>query len=710
MRPLGEIVEISKARIEPLEHPKTLFNYVGLENIESHTGRVLNHGLTYGKDIKSTKNVFGPGEILFGKLRPNLNKVHLAIEEGICSTDIYVLKPRVDIALGAYVAYFLRSPIVLRFVTGAMAGANLPRIGQDALLAIRIPVPPLDKQERIVKLLDEADALRKLRAEADRRTAELIPALFYEMFGDPVRNEKGWEIRLLSDHLEFLTSGSRGWAKYYSEQGDLFLRIQNVGVDELILSEIAYVQPPATAEAQRTRVKSGDILLSITADLGRTALVPQDFPNAYINQHLALLRVKNIEPGFVSAVLSKPSSLRKWLELNRSGVKSGLSFADIRVFPIIVPPQELQIRFLERAMQASLLRGAQANNENVESLLSRSLFDRAFFDCGDHDSGPCRDEALHFHKNPSAITERAENRRTSGSKDHKFMGICTVNVRIHPQYLFGLSDNRKTIGPAGKPLSGPVDPNGTPFLDPSISSVIRQESERVAAQLRIGEMGVAVEDNRMCFTIEAESPDAAAQKLEPQLNRFTGLLSLRLGAGRRITWEIVDATFDGMKVHMPSLVLRIDAYFYGLREMENVLVETSGNLTALADDERLDQALRYFKVGEELAALIQESDRSQSEAIILAPGCFLQFWKAIVTITGDPSRDRDHQSRYSLIGLPDNYFRDVIKPLNDIRNNFDVSHVTSPDAPLIATKNDAQEARRVAVEAIDAYIRYLMAH
>src|ERR1035441_8133640 len=142
-KPLGEVLEVSRERIEPTEHPDTLFNYIGLESIEGHAGRLLPYQPTTGADIKSTKNVFHPGDILYGKLRPYLNKVYLANEVGICSTDIYVVRPRQRLVNPSFVANYLRSPHVLAIVSNAMAGANLPRIGQDALLAIPIPVPPL---------------------------------------------------------------------------------------------------------------------------------------------------------------------------------------------------------------------------------------------------------------------------------------------------------------------------------------------------------------------------------------------------------------------------------------------------------------------------------------------------------------------------------------------------------------------------------------
>ncbi|MBI5438973.1 MAG: restriction endonuclease subunit S [Nitrosomonadales bacterium] len=71
----------------------------------------------------------------------------------------------------------------------------MKHITKGSFKRTEIPVPPLAEQGRIVKLLDEADELRKLRAQADIRSADLIPALFHEMFGDPVRNEKGWSVK-----------------------------------------------------------------------------------------------------------------------------------------------------------------------------------------------------------------------------------------------------------------------------------------------------------------------------------------------------------------------------------------------------------------------------------------------------------------------------------------------------------------------------------
>lgn len=175
---LGEVADVSKERIEPSAHPSENFHYIGLEPIEPHTGRLLAVEKTLGAEILSTKNVFRSG-LLYGKLRPYLNKVHLAQTNGICSADIFVLDTKPTRARPAFVAYFLRSAHVLRRVAELMEGANLPRINRDDLLSLPVPLPPLSEQERIVAILDEAEgaaaAPRRSRPPHRRAAARPLP-------------------------------------------------------------------------------------------------------------------------------------------------------------------------------------------------------------------------------------------------------------------------------------------------------------------------------------------------------------------------------------------------------------------------------------------------------------------------------------------------------------------------------------------------------
>lgn len=187
-----------------------------------------------------------------------------------------------------------------------------------------------------------------------------------------------WPNKNLGSLLEFLTSGSRGWAKHYTDNGDLFLRIQNVRRDELDLHDIAYVRPPLTLEAKRTCVEAGDVLLSITADLGRTAVVPQGLGRAFINQHLAILRTKSLVPRFLSAFLASPTGQQEVSGLNRHGVKAGLNFDDIRSMRIPVPPFDMQRSFAERIARVEALRVVGSASTSQLDALFGVIQHRAF--------------------------------------------------------------------------------------------------------------------------------------------------------------------------------------------------------------------------------------------------------------------------------------------------------------------------------------------
>jgi type I restriction enzyme S subunit len=242
----------------------------------------------------------------------------------------------------------------------------------------KISFPPLDEQRRIAAILDQADDLRRKRREAMKKVASMPSILFLEMFGDWSRPGFNGRLFQLGDRLDFLTSGSRGWAEYYRDIGSLFLRIQNVRHDELDLSDVAYVVPPRTAEALRTRVQSGDVLLSITADLGRTAVVPDGIGEAFINQHLSILRSSKIEPRYLSAAISSRAGQIDVQAKNREGVKAGLNFNDIRTLKIPDAEITMQRAFATRVAEIDKLKARyRAHLAKLDALFA-SLQHRAF--------------------------------------------------------------------------------------------------------------------------------------------------------------------------------------------------------------------------------------------------------------------------------------------------------------------------------------------
>jgi type I restriction enzyme S subunit len=160
---------------------------------------------------------------------------------------------------------------------------------------------------------------------------------------------EGW-VRVRSDSLfTFVTSGSRGWAKYYSSSGALFLRMGNLNHCSITLdlSDLQRVRPPTSVEGTRTRVQPGDILISITADVGMVALAPGDLAEAYVNQHVALARpVSTISSAYLAWYLASESAQRQFIDLQRGATKLGLGLDDIRAVNIPLPPMAEQNRII----------------------------------------------------------------------------------------------------------------------------------------------------------------------------------------------------------------------------------------------------------------------------------------------------------------------------------------------------------------------------
>ncbi|QQG38205.1 MAG: restriction endonuclease subunit S [Candidatus Kaiserbacteria bacterium] len=148
---LGNLFERINDAFIPTKNDTEVFNYVGLEHIGSGTGELVNFKPTPGSHIESNKTRFKKGDILYGKLRPYLNKVWIAEFDGICSTDIWVLRAKQHIVKSELLALILRSPFIVRKSTQFMKGANLPRVDKNLFDAIKISMPTLKEQEIMIE-------------------------------------------------------------------------------------------------------------------------------------------------------------------------------------------------------------------------------------------------------------------------------------------------------------------------------------------------------------------------------------------------------------------------------------------------------------------------------------------------------------------------------------------------------------------------------
>lgn len=274
-----------------------------------------------------------------------------------------------------YVYHYLKSN--LHILEAGFKGAGIKNISKKYISEIKIPLLPLQDQQKIAQQLNQIEELINKREKSINLLDELIKSTFLDMFikSDYLKNP-----RLLGSYIQYMTSGSRGWAQYYNDTGALFLRIQNVNNGKLVLDDVIRVQLPNKAEGTRTRVEENDLLMSITADLGRTAVIPKDFEEAYINQHLALLRLNSdlVNPMFLAHYFCTDFAKLQVQKYNKGGAKAGLNFTDIKKINIIIPPKPLQDKFAEIVNQIERTKIIYQKSLNELKELFGSIAQKAF--------------------------------------------------------------------------------------------------------------------------------------------------------------------------------------------------------------------------------------------------------------------------------------------------------------------------------------------
>jgi type I restriction enzyme S subunit len=376
----------------------------------------------FGSNLKADelrRHSFRAGDIVITKLGEPVGKACLVpptLSNGIIVADI--VRARIDdrIAMAPFVAYAINAPDVVAELNLEIKGSTRPRVNLRHVRSLRIPLPPLNEQRHIVakveKLLDKVDACQKRLAKIPIllkrfRQSVLAAACSGRLTEDwrektwksrscgdesmsvsvPTENEypPEWRVTTLGTLAKIVTSGSRGWAKYYAERGAVFIRAQNINSDVLNLDQITYVQLPESCEGLRTKVQLNDILITITgANVTKTALVQNSLQDAYVNQHVALVRLNDSGlSGFVFLSIISPMHGRQQLQSMAYGQgKPGLNLDNIRNVVVAIPPLAEQNEILHRVDElfdrADQITARYENAKSYIDKLKQSILGKAF--------------------------------------------------------------------------------------------------------------------------------------------------------------------------------------------------------------------------------------------------------------------------------------------------------------------------------------------
>ena len=321
------------------------------------------------------------------------DKAYIIFGEAWVNNHAHILKSYFEEIGNVFLMHYLNMVDYKDYVKGT----TRLKLTQGSMQLMPFPLPPLSEQQRIVERIEELfakldEAKERLQEVVDSfavRKAAILHRAFTGELTKQWRRENGvsdesWEEKKGEDFFEYVTSGSRGWAKYYSDKGSIFVRMGNLnhGTIELDFSDIQYVELPDQVEGQRSKLQKNDILISITADVGMIGLVREDM-DAYINQHVALARPKNdLYAEFLAWYFVSDVGLQQMQNKQRGATKIGLGLQDIRSIILKIPSLSEQheiVRLIDDLLARE--RSAQQATEQALAsidLMKKSILARAF--------------------------------------------------------------------------------------------------------------------------------------------------------------------------------------------------------------------------------------------------------------------------------------------------------------------------------------------
>lgn len=318
---------------------------------------------------KKIKNLLKKGDIVFARTGATTGKSYLISklnEETVFAS--YLIRVRVNEKVNSkYLAHFFKSPFYWHQIRGMSTGATLPGVNASKLGNLEIPLPPLDEQKRIAAILDKADRVRRKRQQAIELADDFLRSVFLDMFGDPVTNPKGWEVKKLKE-FTFVTTGntpSRKVPEYYG--GELeWIKSDNINTPQHILTSATESLSEEGEKVARTVDKGSTLITCIAGSfncIGNAALADR---KVSFNQQINALtpHVELVSEWFLYSLVLFSKKLIQNASTN--SMKGMISKGKLEEVEMILPPLKKQQKF-EELLKQQLALIDKMNNSSLES-------------------------------------------------------------------------------------------------------------------------------------------------------------------------------------------------------------------------------------------------------------------------------------------------------------------------------------------------------
>lgn len=327
--------------------------------------------------VKKSRKVY-PGDFLLTNSM-SFGRPYILNIEGCIHDGWLVLSPKKDNINKDFMYYCLSSDFLKKQISLKAAGAVVKNLNSEIVRDIQIPLPPLEQQKEIAEKLDKADLLRKKDQELLAQYDELAQAIFIDMFGDPIKNEKGWEVSTIKNSINLITYGLTVRPEYLKEG------IPLISAREIRTGYINFDDAPKISQndydklTDKGKPKKGDILFSKTGTIGLSAIV-LDGCCFGITQNCARLSFKEELVDYIFALeqLRNNEFLTKCKSLVKGNAVKDLQLGDFSNMEIILPPLSLQNQFAEKiknveAQKALAKKQAQESEDLFQALLQESF-------------------------------------------------------------------------------------------------------------------------------------------------------------------------------------------------------------------------------------------------------------------------------------------------------------------------------------------------
>lgn len=363
-----------------------LIDYIDISSVDSKNKRIVDYRTYRLPDAPSrAKQLLENNDIIISTVRPNLNAIAINNIESsnmkVASTGFCVLRCKEAIDVN-YLFNFCKSSKFINGLVSVAKGASYPAVSNSQVRNVAIPLPPIEVQTQIAATLDAASELITICKQQLAELDELIKSVFYEMFGDPVTNEKGWEKGQIKDLSEKLQYGTSQKATLKETQYPI-LRMNNITYSgDMDFSDMKYIELDEK-DIEKYLVHKGELLFNRTNSkelVGKTAVYREHKPMAYAGYLIKLTPNKSANSEFISGFLNSSYGKKLLYKMAKSIVgMANINAKELGSINIYIPPLELQNQFADIVTkieeQKSLVKQAIDETQQLFDSLMSHYFD-----------------------------------------------------------------------------------------------------------------------------------------------------------------------------------------------------------------------------------------------------------------------------------------------------------------------------------------------